>query len=186
MTLPAYKLGAAYVELIHDRLVAQVWPGTDPIQKDEPRDTGLLESAVNSPFQSAFGQDIHPLTLDKGAALFRSLNANHCFLNGNKRTAVLALDTFFVANEYCLILSNDDMYKLAEKTARYKKRGLSHEQALAEILNTIKEAVIPFDAIAAEGKNNEKFLNIHKNLMEMRDQIRSDPRNSAMHVPDSN
>ena len=120
MTLPTCKLGSAYVEIIHDRLVAQMWPGTDPIQSDEPRDTALLESAVNSPFQSAFGEDIHPYTIEKGAALFRSLNSNHCFLNGNKRTAVLALDTFLLANGYCLILSNEDMYKLAEKTASYK------------------------------------------------------------------
>lgn len=185
MTPPAYKLGAAYVEMIHDRLVAQMWPGTDPIQKDEPRDAALLDSAVNSPFQSAFGQDIHPLTLDKGAALFRSLTANHCFLNGNKRTAVLALDTFLVANEYCLILSNDDMYKLAEKTASYRKRGVSHEQALVEILDTIKDNVVSFETVAAEGKNNAKFLDIHNKLTHMRDRIRSDSSNSIVHVPDS-
>ncbi|OLE96932.1 MAG: hypothetical protein AUG75_14320 [Cyanobacteria bacterium 13_1_20CM_4_61_6] len=186
MTFPAYKLGSAYVEMIHDKLVAQVWPGTDPVQKNEPRDTALLESAVNSPFQSALCQDIHPLTLDKGAALFRSLCANHCFLNGNKRTAVLALDTFLVANGYCLILSNDDMYKLAEKTASYKKRGLSHGQALVEILNTIKEAVVPFETVASEGRTNLKFSEIHKKLTQMQDQIRSDPRNSVIHIPDSN
>jgi death-on-curing family protein len=163
-----------------------MWPGTDPIQSDEPRDTALLESAVNSPFQSAFGEDIHPYTLEKGAALFRSLNSNHCFLNGNKRTAVLALDTFLLANGYCLILSNEDMYKLAEKTASYKKRGLSHEEALIEILGTIKEYVVPFETIEAEGKNNEKFLRIYERLVLLRDKLRSDPMNSVVHHPNSN
>jgi hypothetical protein len=82
VTQGACKLGAAYVESIHDRLVVIVWPGTDPIQSNEPRDLALLESAVNSPFQSAFCVDIHPYTVDKSAALFRSLNSNHCFFMG--------------------------------------------------------------------------------------------------------
>jgi death-on-curing family protein len=186
VTLPACKLGSAYVEIIHDRLVAQMWPGTDPVQSDEPRDTALLESAVNSPFQSAFGEDIHPYTLEKGAVLFRSLNSNHCFLNGNKRTAVLALDTFLLANGYCLILSNEDMYKLAEKTASYKKRELSHEQALTEIIEAIKDDVVPFETIEAEGKKNERFLRIYEGLVLLRDKLRSDPMNSVVHHPNSN
>lgn len=166
--------------MIHDRLVARMWPGTDPIQGDEPRDLALLESAVSSPFQSAFEQDIHPYTLEKGAALFRSLNSNHCFLNGNKRTAVLALDIFLVANGYCLILSNDDMYKLAEQTANYKQRGLSHDEALAEILRSIKENVVPFETIESESKRTEKYVGLYERLIRMRDQIRSDPRNAVL------
>jgi death on curing protein len=168
------------VEMIHDRLVAQIWPGTDPIQSNEPRDMSLLNSAVNSPFQSAFAQDIHPYTLDKGAALFRSLNANHCFLNGNKRTAVLALDIFFTANGYCLVLANDDMYKLAEKTASYKKRGLSHEEALSEITATIKEYIVPFETIQAEGRKDARVNHLHETLVKTQAHIQADKRNELI------
>jgi prophage maintenance system killer protein len=49
-----------------------------------------------------FSQDVHSTVLDKGAALFHSLTANHPFHNGNKRTAVLALDHFLLADDYVL------------------------------------------------------------------------------------
>jgi len=163
------------VEMIHDRLVAQLWPGTDPIQSDEPRDLGLLDSAVSSPFQSAFQQDIHSGTVRKGAALFRSLNG-HCFFNGNKRTAVLALDIFFLANGYNLVLENDDMYKLAERTASYKLRGLSNDEVLNEIVDTIKDFTIPFETVEAEARNNPRFKALHENLLQMQAHIQSDKR----------
>lgn len=174
------------MEMVHDRLVALLWPGTQPIQINEPRDLAKLESAVNSPFQSAFNQDIHPYTLDKGAALFRSLNANHCFFNGNKRTAVMAMDLFFVANGYTLILSNEDMYGLAEKTSTYKIRNVSHEQALSEILDGIKDHLVPFETVEAESKRNPEFVKPYQSLLDMQMRIRSDPRNTLVNRVEPN
>jgi len=31
-------LGAGYVEYIHDELIAQLWPGSDPVRADDRRD----------------------------------------------------------------------------------------------------------------------------------------------------
>jgi len=39
---------------------------------------------------------------EKAAALFHSLIANHPFENGNKRTAVIALELFLSANSVLL------------------------------------------------------------------------------------
>jgi len=58
------------------------------------RDLGLLESAVARPQASAFGSDAYPDIVSKAAALLHSLVMNHAFLDGNKRTAVLALLVF--------------------------------------------------------------------------------------------
>ena len=58
------------------------------------RDRGLLESDVARPQASAFGADAYPDLVSKAAALLHSLVMNHAFVDGNKRTAVLATLVF--------------------------------------------------------------------------------------------
>src|SRR5690625_6356401 len=48
----------------------------------------LLDSAVHRPQQSAYLNDAYPTLFEKASALFESLARNHCFYNGNKRTAL--------------------------------------------------------------------------------------------------
>ncbi len=173
-------LGAAYVERIHDVLVAKLWPGTDPIADGEFRSTELLESAVARPFHSAFGEDAYPTIFEKAVALFHSLNANHPFWNGNKRTAVLALDHFLMGNDFFLVIENQEMYALAQKTASYKERGLSHDDSMAEIAEAIKEGMIPFDVILSAKAKHPKFEEYHAALLEMGDAIRKDAFNKLI------
>lgn len=59
---------------------------------------GLLESAVFRPQQSVFGEDAYPTLFGKAAALLESLVKNHCFHNGNKRTAYLVTKSFLMIN----------------------------------------------------------------------------------------
>lgn len=60
----------------------------------------LLDSAVNRPRQTVFGEDAYPTIFEKAAALFESLVLNHIFENANKRTAFSALDIFLFYNGY--------------------------------------------------------------------------------------
>jgi len=120
-------LGSAFVEFIHDNLVTKLWAGSDPVAADEYRSRELLESAVARPFHSVLGQDAYASMVEKAVALFHSLIANHPFHNGNKRTAVLAFDLFLVANDLFGLLSNEQMYLLAQLTASYRESGVSHE-----------------------------------------------------------
>jgi len=110
-------LGARYVEYIHDELLEVFWPGAGKVATEGVRDRTLIESAVGRPFQSAFGQDIYPTVVEKGVALFHSLIANHGFVDGNKRTAVTALDHFLLANGFVPGIPNSAMYELATNTA---------------------------------------------------------------------
>ena len=64
------------------------------------RDRGLLESAVARPQASALGADAYPDLVSKAAALLHSLVLNHAFVDGNKRTAVLATLVFLDLNGY--------------------------------------------------------------------------------------
>jgi death-on-curing protein len=61
-------------------------------------DFGLVESAVLRPQQSVMGQDAYSDLHSKAAALFHSLINNHAFVDGNKRTAVLAVIVFYNLN----------------------------------------------------------------------------------------
>jgi death on curing protein len=170
-------LGAAYVEYIHDALVMKLWAGSDPIAEGEYRDTKLIESAVSRPFQSAFGQDVHPTLIDKSVALFHSLIANHPFYNGNKRTAVIAFDHFLMANAHFSAADNLEMYSLAERIAAYKERGLSQDESLAEIREAVMKNIIPTSFFIDELGKNPQFLNYHSVLMDLGKILREDPRN---------
>jgi len=64
------------------------------------RDRGLLESAVARPQASAFGGDAYPDIVSKAAALLHSLVLNHPFVDGNKRTAVVAMLVFVNLNGF--------------------------------------------------------------------------------------
>jgi death on curing protein len=66
------------------------------------KDHSLLESAFHRPQQSLFGEDAYATLFDKAAALLESLVRNHCFHNGNKRTAYLVVKSFLILNGYHL------------------------------------------------------------------------------------
>ena len=61
-------------------------------------DSGLIESACARPGASAFGEDAYPSIWEKAAALLQSLACNHGFVDGNKRTAWVAMATFLTLN----------------------------------------------------------------------------------------
>ncbi|HEX9153706.1 MAG TPA: type II toxin-antitoxin system death-on-curing family toxin, partial [Candidatus Saccharimonadales bacterium] len=66
-------------------LVAEITGGSMGL-----RDLGRLEAAIAVQTQNVFGEELYPGTLDKTAALIRNIVADHPFVDGNKRTAMLA------------------------------------------------------------------------------------------------
>ena len=61
------------------------------------RDLGLLESALYRPRTGYYGD-----LAEMAAALFESLLMNHAFIDGNKRVAFFATDTFLRLNGWKL------------------------------------------------------------------------------------
>jgi death on curing protein len=61
-------------------------------------DLNALESALAQPRMSFGGEDLYPTLAEKAAAFGFSLIKNHAFVDGNKRTAHAAMDTFLVLN----------------------------------------------------------------------------------------
>ena len=62
------------------------------------RDLGRLEAAIATQTQNVFGEELFSSTIDKSAALIRTIIADHPFVDGNKRTAMLAGITFLEIN----------------------------------------------------------------------------------------
>ena len=76
---------------------------------DGVRDLGLLESALARP------QNIHAYEPDAdiarlAAALAHGIARNHPFVDGNKRTSLVAARTFLILNGYELIAPPQDKY----------------------------------------------------------------------------
>src|SRR5215470_15576979 len=62
------------------------------------RDLGRLEAALATQTQTVFGQELYEGLTAKAAALIRGIIADHPFIDGNKRTAMLAGLTFLQVN----------------------------------------------------------------------------------------
>lgn len=94
------------------------------------KDHGLLDSAVHRPQQSVFGEDAYPSLFDKAAALLESLVKNHCFHNGNKRTAYLVTKSFLLLNGYHLRMERQHAVEFIVDIAT----GMHTLEAIAHIL----------------------------------------------------
>ncbi|MCP9944077.1 Fic family protein [Streptomyces somaliensis] len=62
------------------------------------RDMGLLVSAIERPRTHVFGTELYPALHDKAAALLHAVARNHALIDGNKRTAWLAMRVFLRFN----------------------------------------------------------------------------------------
>ncbi len=165
------------MEYIHDELVEVFWPSSEKVAAAGVRDRTLLESAVGRPFQSAFGQDIYPTVIEKGVALFHSLIANHAFVDGNKRTAVTALDHFLLANGFVLGIPNSAMYELATNTSSYRERKVSHEDSLVEIVDAIEGLITPIATFKRDLAGLAAISGSYRATMNLRTWIRKHPQN---------
>ena len=98
MPTPNY-LTVADVLAMHMVLIKR-YGGSDGI-----RDMGALESAVARP-QSGYYKDV----VESAAALLESLAINHPFIDGNKRVAFAATDTFLRINGYRFNSEGKEIY----------------------------------------------------------------------------
>ncbi|MBQ3586352.1 MAG: type II toxin-antitoxin system death-on-curing family toxin [Synergistaceae bacterium] len=84
---------------------------------DGIRDMGLLESAVNAPFQSFGGYDVYPTIYEKAARLGFGLAQNHAFIDGNKRIAAHALMAFLELNNIEIDCTEFELFSVFYKLA---------------------------------------------------------------------
>jgi death-on-curing protein len=91
----------AELALIHERVIEETG-GVHGITNP-----GGLESSLERPFTKFGGIELFPDLISKIAALIHSLIAFHPFVDGSKRTALVAADVCLRLNGYRLIPSAD-------------------------------------------------------------------------------
>jgi death-on-curing protein len=81
------------------------------------RDLGRLESAIATQTQNVFGEELYSNEIEKAAALIRNIISDHPFIDGNKRTAMLAGLTFSKINDLHLRIPKGELEDYAVKIA---------------------------------------------------------------------
>ena len=76
---------------------------------NEIRDYSLLDSALNTAFQTFEGKELYPSLEEKGARLGFNLVQNHAFVDGNKRIGLLVMLTFLEINGINLKFTDDEL-----------------------------------------------------------------------------
>lgn len=83
-----------YIQVDEILAIARAVNGTE----HNVRDMGLLVSAIERPRTNVFGAELYPTLHEKAAALLHSVARNHALVDGNKRTAWLAMRVFLRFN----------------------------------------------------------------------------------------
>lgn len=81
------------------------------------RDLGLLQSAVSLPAASFDGAWLHSSLEEMAAAYLFHLAQNHPFIDGNKRTAAIAMIVFLAINDLVPTFTVDELVELTLRVA---------------------------------------------------------------------
>ena len=98
------RLSKPQILLIHEQLIDEIG-GSSGV-----RDEGMLDSALNAPFQTFGGEDVYPSLQQKAARLCFGLVKNHPFVDGNKRIGAHAMLVFLALNGVELQYSQTELF----------------------------------------------------------------------------
>lgn len=99
---------------LHDRLIEETG-GAHGV-----RDVDLLIAASERSKMQFSGKPLYPTIFEKAAVCLDSLIRNHVFVDGNKRTAVLAAAWFLSLNGHALTATNQALEKFVLMVAVQK------------------------------------------------------------------
>jgi death-on-curing protein len=104
------------------------------------RDKGLLESALARPLAGFGGHLVYTTPFAKAAALAESVIQNHGFLDGNKRTGVMAMAAWLLREGYGVEAQRGELRDLGVAIA---ENGMSIEQ----VASWLEARSVPIDAL---------------------------------------
>jgi len=99
------------------------------------RDRGILESAINRPFQTFDQTELYPLPVDKAAAIFESIISNHPFVDGNKRTAYVLMRLILQQFNLDILANQNEKYDFVMSAA---KGEIKYDQIKEWLTNHIR------------------------------------------------
>lgn len=109
------RLTASQIIKLHEQLTQQTG-GSHGI-----RDMGLLESAIEAPFQSFGEHELYPSVQAKAARLGYGLIKNHAMIDGNKRIGAHAMLVLLALNGVSLRYTQKDLYTVILDVAAGQK-----------------------------------------------------------------
>ena len=115
--------------LLHSQLIENFGGSSDL------RDEALLDSAINTPFQTYDGEELYPTLLDKASRLCFGLVKNHPFVDGNKRIGTHSMLVFLAINGIDLEYSDIELIELILSVA-------SGTQSDSDILRWLQQHII--------------------------------------------
>lgn len=115
--------------LLHSQLIENFGGSSDI------RDEALLDSAINTPFQTYDGEELYPTLLDKASRLCFGLVKNHPFVDGNKRIGTHSMLVFLAINGIDLEYSDIKLIELILSVA-------SGTQSDSDILRWLQQHII--------------------------------------------
>ena len=118
------KFSREKVLLLH-KLIAEETGGDANV-----RDIALLESALESAFQTFDGKELYPTKEEKAARLGYALISNHAFVDGNKRIGMYVMLTFLEVNGIRMDCTNADVIHTGLGVAR---GAMGYDELLAWI-----------------------------------------------------
>lgn len=114
------------VLLIHTKVI-KVHGGSNGV-----RDMGGLESAIARPFQTYGGKYLYPSSFERAAAIGESIIMNHPFVDGNKRTDYVLMETTLRLEAIKINAADEELYSFIIKIST----GTIH---FDEIVSWLKE-----------------------------------------------
>lgn len=105
---------------IHNALVKDFESFHDPIYPPGLKNEAMLESAIFHP-KTSYGNVLkYPTVESSAAAIMYSICQNHCFHNGNKRTALVSMLVFLDRHNISIQCDEDELFKMALNLADHK------------------------------------------------------------------
>ena len=120
------KLSKKQILMLHTQLIQQTG-GSDGV-----RDYNLLDSALETPFQSFGGDEVYPTIQAKAARLGYGLIKNHCMIDGNKRIGTHSMLVFLALNGIELKYMQKELYETILDVAAGK---IEYEDLLQWVLD---------------------------------------------------
>ncbi len=96
--------------------------------QDGYRNRAAIEAAIDSPKQTMFGEPLYPDLASKASVYLFQISESQGFVDGNKRTAVVAASAFLGINGYQIAASDEELYQMVIQMAQ----GHMDRRAVAE------------------------------------------------------
>lgn len=139
------QLSIEEVEYVAHALARKWLEFDEPIPEFSTRNSHILESCINQPFQSIGGKQLYYSMESKGAILLYLMIKNHPFQNGNKRVAITTLLYFLSQNRKWLKIDNQELYNFAVFVAESPPK--SKDGMVSIIKKFIKDYLVDFQTV---------------------------------------